>query len=250
MYTEDQLLPISALQHLLFCARQCALIHVEQVWAENFLTVQGQHLHEKAHFGPHESRSGVRIARGLSLRSLEFGLVGQADIVEFEPPNSSSASKPPSLASVLKDVNRINLQDWRITPVEYKRGRPKKDSSDKVQLCAQAICLEEMLNTTIEYGQLFYGIKRRRTLVEFDSELREQTCNTIVELRGLITKRKTPLARYEPKCDSCSLVELCMPKVIGLNRSAATVFERHLLTTLDETGPLTDDPPTEDAVIS
>jgi CRISPR-associated exonuclease Cas4 len=138
MYVEDDLLPISALQHLLFCERQCALIHVEQVWAENRLTVEGRHLHERVDGGEHETRGGLRTARALPIRSLRLGLAGRADVVEFHA--SEGAAGPP-----------------RVVPVEYKRGRPKSHRADEVQLCAQALCLEEMLGVHVAAGALFYG---------------------------------------------------------------------------------------------
>lgn len=214
-YDEHQLLPISALQHLLFCERQCALIHVEQVWADNHLTIQGQHLHKKAHGGKVEKRQGVHVTRGLGLRSLRLGLVGKADVVEIEA--------------------------GRVTPIEYKRGRPKRNDSDRVQLCAQAICLEEMLVTSIPSGQIFYGQKRRRIDVQFDSRLRQLTETTAQRLHALLATRKTPVARKEPKCDSCSLIEYCMPQVVGLQRSAVTVVDKYFAANLTSTGPTTDD---------
>ena len=145
MYSEDDLLPLSALQHLYFCERQCALIHVEQVWLENRFTAEGRIMHERVDTGKSEMRGGVRTSFAVSLRSLRLGLVGKADVVEFhrrQSPDGRSA--------------------WQPFPVEYKRGRPKKDNCDKIQLCAQALCLEEMLNLRIECGALFYGKTRRR----------------------------------------------------------------------------------------
>lgn len=220
-FTEDQLLPISALQHLLFCERQCALIHVEQIWAENYLTIQGQHLHKKAHEGAHETRYGVRVARGLRLRSLRLGLVGQADIVEIE--------KGPG------------AEVGRVTPVEYKRGKPKRDNSDRVQLCAQAFCLEEMMDVCIPAGEIFYGRTRRRTGVQFDTQLREVTEATARRLHELFASGQTPVARIEPKCGKCSLVEICMPGVVGLRRSAARVVDKYFAASLTGDGPITDD---------
>jgi len=228
-YAEDQLLPISALQHLLFCERQCALIHVEQVWAENYLTIQGQHLHKKAHEGPHETRQGVRVARGLRLRSLRLGLVGQADIVEFKKRGKEIVE--------------------RVTPIEYKRGKPKKDDSDRVQLCAQALCLEEMLEIDIPLGEIFYGTKRRRTAVQLDTRLRKLTESTALRLHELFASGRTPIARIEPKCGKCSLFEFCLPGVIGLNRSATRVVDRHFAANLAGIGPTTDDLPLDESTI-
>lgn len=142
-FLEDDLLPLSGLQHLAFCERQWALIHIEQSWAENRLTAQGRVLHNRAHDGPPESRPGLRIARGLRLRSLRLGLSGQADVVEFYP-------APDGIAL----PGETGL--WRPFPVEYKRGRPKAGRCDEVQLCAQALCLEEMFARPIPSGALFY----------------------------------------------------------------------------------------------
>lgn len=195
MFSEDQLLPISALQHLLFCERQCALIHVEQVWEENRLTVEGRNLHDRVHTQDGETRPGIRIVRGLRLRSLRLGLVGIADVVEFH-----------------HDTNSGVKGKGRPFPVEYKRGKPKPDDSDKVQLCAQALCLEEMLGCTITCGALFYGTTRRRLEVEFDEELRNLTARTAARLHSLVEANVTPPAVYLPKCDNCSLFHVCLPK--------------------------------------
>ncbi|HKH48518.1 MAG TPA: CRISPR-associated protein Cas4 [Thermoanaerobaculia bacterium] len=190
MFTEDDLLPLSALQHLLFCERQCALIHLEQVWVENSLTVEGRHLHEQADSGVQESRGDLRIARALPLRSFRHGLSGKSDIVEF---------------------HRIGEGAWRPFPVEYKRGRPKSHRADEVQLCAQALCLEEMLATSVPAGALFYGQTRHRLDVAFDAELRRLTEETAARLQRLIAAGITPAPVHEPKCDQCSLLPVCMP---------------------------------------
>lgn len=195
MYTEADLLPLSALQHLMFCERQCALIHIEQVWTENRFTAEGRVMHERAHDGGSESRGGVRTARGLRIRSLRLGLIGQADVVEFPK------GGPPY-------------------PVEYKRGKPKANRCDEVQLCAQAICLEEMLEVDIPGGALFYGQPKRRTDVLFDEELRKLTENTAARLHELLACGATPPAVYSKKCDSCSLYEVCRPKTAGAGKSA------------------------------
>ncbi len=145
-YAEDDLIPISALQHLIFCERQCALIHVEQAWDENRFTAEGRIMHERVHEAGEDSRGTVRVARGLSLRSLRLGLIGKADVVEF---------------------HRVERGRWRPFPVEHKRGKPKPDESDKVQLCAQALCLEEMLGAEVPSGAIFYGRTRHRLEVAF-----------------------------------------------------------------------------------
>ncbi len=212
-FTEDDLLPISALQHLLFCERQCALIHIEGLWAENRLTVEGRHMHDKAHDGRPETRSGVRVTRGLALRSTRLGLVGKADIVEFRAAGDSQI----------------------VFPVEYKRGRPKRHEADKVQLCAQALCLEDMLHTEVPAGALYYGRTRKRHDVTFDAPLRRLTEGTAARLHELITSRRTPRARREPKCDRCSLLHICLPDAMGRARgSAARYLARAVGVTLDE----------------
>ncbi|MEI8140240.1 MAG: CRISPR-associated protein Cas4 [bacterium] len=205
MYPEEELLPISALQHLLFCERQCALIHIEHVWEENRLTVEGKNMHERVHEQTSESRPGIRIARGLRLRSLRLGLVGMADVVEFHLVSHISDFKSPP----------------QPFPVEYKRGKPKADHSDEVQLCAQALCLEEMLDVTIPAGALFYGTTHRRQDVNFDEPLRALTIQTAQRLHVLIETGKTPPAQYAPKCDHCSLINVCLPKKLAANQTVA-----------------------------
>ena len=214
LFTEDDLLPLSALQHLLFCERQCALIHIEGLWAENRLTVEGRHLHDKAHEGPDEIRGGVRITRGLALRSLRLGLAGKADVVEFRATGEGPLPAP--------------------FPVEYKRGKPKKHQADKVQLCAQALCLEEMLGVPVAAGALFYGRPRRRVDVAFDEPLRRLTEETAGRLHALIGSGRTPEAVREPKCNSCSLLQLCLPDAMGPRHSAARYVTRAIEAALAE----------------
>lgn len=220
MFSDDQLLPISALQHLIFCERQCALIHVERLWAENQFTVEGNHLHQRAHGDVNSTgkvyfENGIKIVRGLHLRSLQLGLVGQADVVE--------------------------IADDRVTPVEYKRGKPKNNDCDRVQICAQAICLEEMFKTEIECGSLFYGKRKRRTQVDFTTELRNQTAQAIGRLREMIDNRETPAAVRQPKCDSCSLERICLPGTFRLKNGAQSYIERSLKLVLQDGGPVSDD---------
>jgi CRISPR-associated exonuclease Cas4 len=200
MYSEDDLLPISALQHLLFCERQCALIHLEQVWDENRLTAEGRLMHDRVHSGDDESRGGVRIARGLRLRSLRLGLVGIADVVELH----------------------ANTPQGHLTPfpVEYKHGRPKSEPWDAVQLCAQALCLEEMLSTVVKAGALFYGATRRRQDVPFDETLRRTTEQTAARLHTLVASHRTPPAVYADRCERCSLLHACLPATAGRGKSA------------------------------
>ena len=203
-YTEEDLLPLSALQHVVFCERQCALIHVEQVWDENLFTAQGRIMHERVHEMDRESRGDVRIERGVPLRSLRLGLIGKADVVEF---------------------HRTDEGKWQPFPVEYKRGKPKADDCDKVQLCAQALCLEEMLDVEVSSGALFYGKTRHRLDVTFDQPLREETEKAATKAREMIQRGMTPKANYTKKCKSCSLQVHCMPK-LPQKRSVKTYLSR------------------------
>jgi CRISPR-associated exonuclease Cas4 len=241
MYPEDQLLPISALQHLLFCERQCALIHVERLWAENRFTVEGQHLHRKAHGGREERRGNVRIVRRLWVRSLRLGLVGQADVVELEAAECSERVRG-TVPFLLTDSEKLGQSaGWvRITPIEYKRGRPKRDDSDRVQLCAQALCLEEMLSVRIGSGELFYGKRQRRTHVEFDDALRAKTERAAARLHVMIAGNETPPALRAKKCDSCSLLPICLPEVTQTGRSASRFCGRQFAAVLREDAPTTD----------
>lgn len=215
-FTEDNLLPLSALQHLVFCTRQCALIHIEGLWADNALTVEGEHLHDRVdESGPRtESRGDVRIARGLLLRSLRLGLSGKADVVEFHRVGEGG----------VRLAGAAGL--WLPFPVEYKRGRPKRDRCDEVQICAQALCLEEMLEVAVPQGALFYGAQKHRFEVAFDESLRAETCRAAARLHQLVSGRVTPAARREPKCDRCSLLELCMPDAMSKGRSAQHYLEK------------------------
>lgn len=207
MFTEDELLPIAALQHLLFCERQCALIHLEGVWADNPRTLEGAHLHRAADGGRRDTRGDLRVERTVALRSYTLGLTGKADVVEW---------------------HRGAGGGWRPFPVEYKRGRPKRDRSDQVQLCAQAICLEEALSVEVPEGALYYATPRRRAAVAFDAELRAATRAAACRLHEMMRGGITPHARREPKCESCSLVELCLPQAAGRGRSAVEYLRREL----------------------
>lgn len=229
-YTEDDLLPISALQHLAFCERQWALIHLEGVWSENQLTAEGRVLHERAHEPATESRGDVRIARSLRLRSLRLGLTGVADVVEFHrcrpaPPEQQAGSAQPSGIGIrLPGVSGL----WLAFPVEYKRGRPKSGPYDEIQLCAQAICLEEMLGVAIPRAALFYGRPMRRTEVGLDTNLRDQTEKLARHLHDLALLRVTPPPVYAEKCESCSLLSLCMPRRLSKHPSVGAYIEHSL----------------------
>ncbi len=189
---EGDTIPLSALQHYLFCPRQCALIHVEQVWSENRFTAEGRLLHEKTDTPGHEVRRGVRTVMSMPLASRALGVSGIADVVELHRGEDGS---------------------WRPYPVEYKRGKPKAHRADEVQLCAQAICLEEMFGCTLAEGALFYGQTRRRAAVALDEELRALTAHVAGEARKLIANGRTPEPVYDAKrCGACSLIDLCRPK--------------------------------------
>lgn len=205
MYSEEDLLQISALQHFLFCQRQWALIHLEQVWSENYLTAQGRTLHEKTHEAETENRPGIRIVRSLRIHSFRLGLVGQADVVEFHQSQTGIE---------LTGVNGL----WHPYPVEYKRGKAKPDNCDRVQLCAQAMCIEEMLNCEVPRGALFYGKPRRREQFEISEQLRIQTEQAASQIHQLYESRQTPKAEYGKKCKSCSLFEICMPSITGIRK--------------------------------
>ncbi len=222
MFDEDDLLPISALQHLSFCVRQWGLIHLEGIWGENRLTAEGRHLHERADTPETEVRSGIRTARGLRLRSIRLGLSGKADVVEFRLVKNSDETCGARLEGV---VGR-----WQPVPVEYKRGKPKLEPCDEIQVCAQALCIEEMTGARVPEGVLFYGATKRRYDVHFDNALREKTEKLCARLHELVRKGKTPEATYEKKCDSCSLIDHCMPKTIGRKMKV----ERYLRTAISD----------------
>ena len=200
-YTEDDLLPLSGLQHLAFCERQCALIHIEQDWAENVYTAEGRVLHERVDQTDQVSRGEVRVEYGIPLRSLRLGLIGKADVVEFH-----------------RSGNAIG-ERWAPFPVEYKRGRPKKTNVDRIQLCAQALCLEEMLGVEVPAGALFYGKTRHREDVDFDAQLRSETEEMAKRFHTLIEAGATPKAVYGKQCDTCSLKDLCLPRTVETGRS-------------------------------
>lgn len=192
--------PISALQHYLYCDRQCALIHIERIWQENRHTAEGRVLHERADRYGHEQRRGVHTAMALPLAHEPLGLTGYADVVEFED----------------DDTHRI------VRPIEYKRGRPKAHRADEVQLCAQALCLEDMLGVHIYEGALFYGQTKRRQNVVFDDTLRSLTEETARATTELLASGTTPRAVYEPsKCDRCSLIDHCQPQAMSSQTTVA-----------------------------
>ena len=211
-YSEEDLLPISALQHLAFCRRQCALIHLDRIWSENRLTAEGRVLHDRVHDRGVERRAGTVLVRGLHLRSLTLGVTGIADMVEFLPAASDAGD-------YVKLPGRRGR--WLPHPVEYKRGRPKKGQADRIQLCAQALCLEEMLSTSLSVGALFYGRTKRRTEVVFDSSLRFATTTAARDLHVLVKSGELPAAEPGKKCDRCSLMSDCLPEVSARDDAAS-----------------------------
>jgi CRISPR-associated exonuclease Cas4 len=212
MFTDDELLMISGLQHFAFCERQWALIHLEQMWAENRFTVEGENLHEKVHRDEEESRTEVRIVRGLRVCSHRLGLIGRADVVEFQRLASEDAVGSGMRALGIRIPRKSGV--WRPVPVEYKRGKPKEDPCDEMQLCAQALCLEEMLEIEIHFGALYYGKPKRRFEVLFDERLRENTKSVIDRMHELFQRCSMPVGRFDAKCRSCSLESECLPKLM------------------------------------
>lgn len=205
-YGEDDLLALSGIQHYAFCRRQWALIHIEQQWAENVLTFEGRQLHRRAD-DPYicESRGDVLITRAMPLVSYALGFYGVADVVEFHAAVAPSATHT---------VRLPRHEGWWIPfPVEYKRGKPKADDWDELQLCAQAMALEEMLGVAVEDGALFYGERERRVQVTFHAELRDKVRALMDEMHRLFQTGQTPLPKYASRCKSCSLLDICLPKL-------------------------------------
>ena len=201
IYRDEDLLPLSGLQHFAFCRRQWALIHVEDQWQENLRTVEGHLLHQRAHNEAlRERRGDTLILRGLSVVSHSLGLSGKCDVVEF---HLTPEGVP------LRGEDGL----WLPYPVEYKRGRPKGHQADELQLCAQAMCLEEMLCCTIPEGALFYGEPRRRTPVAFSPALRQMVRDFTAEMHQYYRRGYTPKAKRTRSCNACSLKDLCLPQL-------------------------------------
>lgn len=201
MYAEEDYLMLSGIQHFAFCRRQWALIHIEQQWEENYRTTAGELMHKKAHDeGAFEKRGNLLTVRGLRISSRELGLSGQCDVVEFR-----------------EDAGGIDLfgydGKWTPVPVEYKYGAPKEHQADELQLCAQAMCLEEMFQTEIMLGYLFYGENRRRMQVEFTDSLRDEVRKLAKEMHDLFQRGYTPNGKISKQCKACSLENLCVPKL-------------------------------------
>lgn len=200
-YTDDQLLSISGIQHFVFCRRQWALIHIEQQWAENYLTVSGNIMHENAHDNASsEKRKDLIISRGMPVVSRELGINGVCDVVEFHKSEDGAV---------------VNGYDglYKIVPVEYKHGEPKEDDADILQAAAQAYCLEDMFCTKVEEINIFYGKTRRRLKVPFDDEIRQRLIAVVDEMHRLYERRYTPKVKKSKKCNACSLAGICLPRL-------------------------------------
>ena len=183
------LIPISALQHYVICPRQCAYIHTESVWDSNYFTAKGDQLHERVHSETAETRGSIRFERGVQVYSDRIGVTGKLDLLE------------------------INLKSGNYTPIEYKRGKPKVSDCDRVQLCAQVLCLEEMCKIRIASAAIWYWQVRKRHLVEIDESLRSLTHESIEGTRRLLQSCVIPKAKYQQTCNACSLVERCKPRL-------------------------------------
>lgn len=202
-FKEEDYLQLSGLQHFAFCRRQWALIHIENQWAENYRTVDGHLMHERVHDQEFRESRGERLTvRGLAIHSARLGVSGQCDAVEFF---KSPAGVPLG--------GRDGL--WLPYPVEYKRGKPKEHSADELQLCTQAMCLEEMLCCPVPEGALYYGEPRRRTVVSFTPELRGRVQDSLAEMHELYQRCYTPKVKPSKACNACSLKDLCLPKLMS-----------------------------------
>jgi CRISPR-associated exonuclease Cas4 len=215
-YDDENLLMLSGIQHIAFCPRQYALAYIEMQWAENPLTLEGHYMHERVD-NPMLSDMGkdVVVFRSLSVVSRRLGLYGIADVVEFYKAEDKAKGIPLSGKEGY----------WNPVPVEYKRGKPKPDECDEVQLCAQAICLEEMYQVIIEKGFLFYGETRHRVEVQFDNKLKDIVASYAQNMHRLYQSGTTPLPEYKPRCKSCSLINICMPKAFDGSKSATAYLD-------------------------
>lgn len=215
-YTDEELLALSGIQHFCFCRRQWALIHVERQWEENLRTAEGHLIHQRVD-DPffNESRGDLIISRAVPLVSYALGLYGVADVVEYIR-SEDGVSLP----------GREGL--WMMRPVEYKRGKPKIDERDEVQLCAQALCLEEMFDTRIDRGDFYYNEIRRRVPLLLSAELRERVYALSKEMHGLFAGGVTPPAEVSRKCNLCSLQNVCMPKLTKKPHSVRKYLRKHV----------------------
>lgn len=200
-YREEDFLQLAGLQHFTFCRRQWALIHIEQQWNENVLTMKGNIFHEKVHDGySSEKRKGTIISRGMPIHSRILGISGECDVVEFV--QSDRGIELPKREG-----------KYIMYPIEYKRGRAKATDEDRMQLTAQVICLEEMFLTKIPEAFLFYGETRRRECVEITEELKDKCKKMVLEMHQMYARGYTPKVKKTRKCEACSLKEICLPKL-------------------------------------
>ena len=215
-YTSDELLPLSGIQHFLFCRRQWALIHVERQWQDNALTAEGRIMHQRAD-DPFftETRNGLIVARAVPVASYQLGLAGVCDVVEFTQ-GTEGAQLPGREGR------------YQPAPVEYKRGRPKREPSDEAQLCAQAMCLEEMLAVTIACGYLYYGETRHREPVALTAELRELVHGMAQEMHAYFQRGYTPRVKPFKGCRACSLADVCLPKLQGQVQPASAYIQQQI----------------------
>ena len=215
MYNEDEFLQLSGIQHFAFCRRQWALIHIEMQWKENLRTVEGQILHENAHNPEmNEKRGNVIVVRAMPVHSRKMGVSGECDVVEFHKSDKGA---------------HINGREgvYMPVPVEYKRGEPKSDNIDILQLAAQALCLEEMFCTDINYGYIYYGETRHRLKVDFDYEIRNKVVKLFEEMHLYYRRGYTPKVKISKKCNACSLKDLCVP-VLNKNKSVAEYIDKFI----------------------
>ena len=214
VYNEEDYLQLSGIQHFLFCRRQWALIHVEQQWEENLRTVDGQLMHKNAHDAQSHTRRGdILTVRGLKIHSAKMGLSGECDVVEFR---KSSDGVPLAVTD----------GRWQPYPVEYKRGTEKPNHMDEAQLCAQALCLEEMLCCDIPEGALFYGETRHRQPVKFSLELRQEVIEAVQEMHQLFQRGSSPKVKPTKACNACSLKDLCLPKLMRTRSVSAYLHDQ------------------------
>jgi CRISPR-associated exonuclease Cas4 len=215
-YNEEDFLLLSGIQHFSFCKRQWALIHIEQQWQENLRTIEGEILHEKTHDNTvKEKRGDLIVSRGMGIFSRQLGITGTCDVVELH-------RAPDGVNIFGRDGT------YKAVPVEYKRGKPKEDDSDVLQLCAQAMCLEEMLLCEIPEAFLFYGETKRRLKIILDDVLRGRVKTIVKEMHELYDKRYTPKVKPSKSCKACSLIEICMPKLCK-NPSVSHYIKKNIL---------------------
>lgn len=217
-YSPEDYLMLSGIQHFCFCKRQWALIHIEQQWSDNLLTVEGDILHKNVHDNEFDEKRGDKIVvRGMAINSAELGVSGVCDVVEF-----------------MRSEDGVSIfgreGKYKVIPVEYKRGKPKENDADRLQLAAQAICLEEMLCCKIEKGFLYYGEIRRREEIVFDDEIRQKTVSMIKEMHGYFERGYTPKTKRTKSCNACSLKDICLP---GLQKNISA--GEYIRERLDET---------------